>query len=67
MVYTVDDRQLLELWAVVFCFGHVREITRLVAGRKFCHEPRSTWPPSHRFEAFAARSGGLYPAEDIDA
>jgi hypothetical protein len=26
MVYTIDDRQLLELWTVVSCLGHVREI-----------------------------------------
>lgn len=26
MTYTIDDRQLLELWTVVSCLGHVREI-----------------------------------------
>ena len=26
MVYTVDEQQLMELWTVVSCLGHVHEI-----------------------------------------
>jgi hypothetical protein len=66
MTYTIDERQLVELWTVISCLGHIREMPDQlgpVRNPDTSPDPFDRFRP--RFATIAARSGRLCPAEEI--
>ena len=64
MVYTMDERQLLDLWTVASCLEHAREIPDPLARSEFLTQAQihlTGFCPG--FAAIAARSGRVHPAE----